>query len=244
MRVDGLNGQGVIWHDVECGGFEADLPLWAELADAGGEPLLELGCGTGRVALHLARLGHRVAAIDVERDLVEALRERAERAGLEVAAEQDDAAGFELDRRFALILAPMQLIQLLDGPRRRLDCLRSAASHLLPGGRLALAIVDGAPTGIPAAPLVPDVRELDGWVYSSLPLGALRDGDVLEVERLRQAVDPEGHLSEARDTVQLQILSPQQLEAEAGAAGLRPVARRLIEPTQSHVGSTVVVLEA
>jgi SAM-dependent methyltransferase len=233
----------VIWHDAECGAFDADLALWAELAQSSGGPVLELGCGSGRVALHLARHGHRVAAIDLDLALVDALRERAAAEGLEVAARPADAADFKLEQSFALILAPMQLIQLLDGAGARTSCLRACVSHLAPGGRLALAIVEGVPTGVPPSALLPDVREHDGWVYSSLPLGARSEGAALLVERLRQVVDPDGHLTESRDTVRLQTLSADQLEEEARSAGLQPTARRSIEPTSGHVGSTVVVLE-
>jgi SAM-dependent methyltransferase len=234
----------VIWHDAECGAFEADLPLWAELAQQTGDPQLELGCGSGRVTLQLARRGHRVSGIDTDPALLAALSARAAGEGLDIGAQQADAAGFQLDERFALILAPMQMIQLLDGTAARRSCMEAAAAHLRPGGRIALAIVDGVPAGVPPAPLLPDVREQDGWVYSSLPLGARHEDGALVVERLRQAVDPAGHLTESRDTVRLQVLSAGRLEEEARSAGLNPAGRRSIEPTSSHVGSTVVVLEA
>jgi SAM-dependent methyltransferase len=233
----------VIWHDVECGAFDADLPLWAALAQASAGPLLELGCGSGRVALHLARLGHRVIAIDSDPALIDALRDRAAEEGLDVAARAADAVDFKLDQSFALIVAPMQLIQLLDGAGARASCLRACSSQMAPGARLALAIVDGVPTGVPPSPLLPDVREHEGWVYSSLPLGARHDGAALVVERLRQVVDPEGHLTETRDSVRLQTLSADKLEEEARSVGLRPIGRRWIDPTSNHVGSTVVVLE-
>ena len=54
----------VIWHDVECGGYAADLPLWRELARAEAGPVLDVGAGAGRVALELARHGHDVTALD------------------------------------------------------------------------------------------------------------------------------------------------------------------------------------
>ena len=72
-----------VWHDVECGGYTADLAAWEELADRVDGPVLELGCGTGRVALHLARRGGEVWAVDADPSLLDALRARAvaERAG-------------------------------------------------------------------------------------------------------------------------------------------------------------------
>jgi SAM-dependent methyltransferase len=234
----------VVWHDVECGAYEADLPLWVELAEAAEGPVLELGCGTGRVALHLARRGHAVVGIDIDADLIAELRDRAANEGLTVGAEQADAAGFSLDENFGLIVAPMQLVQLLPGADSRRECLRAAAAHLAPHGVVALAVVETGVTSVPPSPLLPDVRERDGWVYSSLPLGAIRERDSLLVERLRQTVDPDGHLEETHDTVRLQMLTAAELEEEGRSAGLRPAGRRHIEPTDAHVGSTVVLLEA
>jgi SAM-dependent methyltransferase len=234
----------VVWHDVECGAYEADLQLWEELAEAAEGPVLELGCGTGRVALHLARRGHTVVGIDSDADLIAELRERAAAEGLTVGAEKADAAGFSLDENFGLIVAPMQLVQLLPGADSRRECLGAAAAHLAPHGVVALAVVETGVTSVPPSPLLPDVRERDGWVYSSMPLGAIREGDSLLVERLRQTVGPDGHLEETHDAVRLQMLSAAQLEEEGRSAGLRPAGRRRIDTTDAHVGSTVVLLEA
>ncbi|MGH2956022.1 MAG: hypothetical protein ACRDL6_03400, partial [Solirubrobacterales bacterium] len=58
--------QVAIWQDVEFGGYAADLPLWLELGRAADGPVLELGAGAGRVALHLAE--RKLAVIALERD--------------------------------------------------------------------------------------------------------------------------------------------------------------------------------
>ncbi len=235
----------VIWHDLECGGFDADLGLWEELADAAGGPILDLGCGTGRVALHLARRGHAVHGLDLDPGLIAALEQRAAGAGVELTATPGDARAFDLDPPFALVLAPMQLLQVLAGAEDRIACLECVRRHLEPGGRVAAAIVDGFPDELTddAGPPLPDARELDGWIYSSLPLDAGLDGDTIFVRRLRQTVSPAGELDDELDEVSLRLLRAETIEVEAGRAGLVPAGRRQIPPTDLHVGSTVLLLE-
>jgi SAM-dependent methyltransferase len=235
----------VIWHDVECGGYEGDLALWRELAAAGG-PILDLGCGTGRVALDLARRGHRVHGLDLDPELVAAFNERATAAALPATASAADAREFDLGEEFAVVLAPMQFVQVLGGASERLACLRCARRHLRPAGRLAVAIVDGMPAELieEAAPPLPDTREVEGWIYSSLPLDAGLDAGTIVVRRLRQTVSPTGALSDELDEVPLRLLSVETIEAEAMEAGLVPAGRHAIPPTDSHVGSVVALLEA
>jgi SAM-dependent methyltransferase len=242
----------VVWHDAECGGYAADLVLWEELAAAAEGPVLDLGCGTGRVTLHLARRGYGVVGVDQDAELVEALRERAD--GLPAHGAIGDARELELGAEFACVIAPMQLIQLLAGEAERLACLRGIASHLSPGGVAALAIVEDVEEEAgatfpshgwerrPSEPPLPDTREVDGVVYSSLPLPTVLDGGALLVRRLRQVVSLEGLLSEEESTTALRELSAAQLEREGTAAGLEPLPRRSVPPTDDHVGSTVVVL--
>jgi SAM-dependent methyltransferase len=236
----------VIWHDVECGGYEGDLELWRELAGSAEGPILDLGCGTGRVALDLARHGHRVRGLDLDPELVAALNARAAAAGLPAEATAGDARDFSLDEEFALAMATMQLIQVLAGPAERISCLRRAAHHLSPGGCLAVAIVDGFPDELidEGAPLLPDTREVDGWVYSSLPLDAALDSGSIVVRRLRQTVSPSGGLTDELDEIPLRLLRAETVEAEAREAGLEPTGRRQIAPTDTHVGSAVLLLEA
>lgn len=240
-RRAGARDPSVIWHEAECESYEADLPLWAELAGATSGATLDLGCGTGRVALHLAKRGHPVRGLDLDPELVAVLRERA--AGLPVRASVGDVTDFELGVEFGLVLVPMQLVQMLAGAEERERCLRCVGAHLTLGGLAAFAIVDGMPGPVDTAPLLPDTREVDGWVYSSLPIEARIDTGTLRARRLRQTVSPTGELSEEMDEVLLQVLDAAALEAEAESIGLKPAGRRVIPPSEDHVGSTVVLLE-
>jgi SAM-dependent methyltransferase len=223
-----------IWHELECGAYEADLALWEELAEAAEGPILDLGCGTGRVAVHLARRGLDVRGLDVDATLIEGLP----------LAERGDARAFELNREFGLILAPMQLIQLFGDEDERRDCLRCVATHLKRGGLAAFAIVESMPAPVDLPPPLPDAREIDGWVFSSLPLHAQVGKDEISVRRLRQTVSPAGELTEEVDEARLRLLDARTLEKEARMAGLRPAGRRHVPATADHVGSTVVLLRA
>lgn len=232
--------EAVVWHDLECGSYAADLALWEELAVAARGEVLDLGCGTGRVAVHLARRGHSVIGLDVDGELLATLDQRAE--GLPLTTVAADARDFHLDREVALVLAPMQTLQLLDGPADREACLRQVAAHLRPGGRFAGAILEAMPEPDGSPPPLPDVREVDGWVYSSLAVEAAVGSGEIVIHRLREIVSPAGELRSEHNRVRIATFPAEQLEAEAEAAGLVPVERREIEPTDIHVGSTVVVL--
>ncbi len=236
----------VIWHDIECGGYQGDLALWREIAVAAAGPVLDLGCGSGRVALDLARQGLPTHGLDLDPDLVAAFNERATAAGLPARASQGDARDFELELEFGMVLAPMQLFQLLHTPAERIESMACARRHLPAGGTLALAIVDGFPDELveEAPSPLPDTREIDGWVYSSLPLDAGLDDGAIVVRRLRQTVSPGGDLSDELDEIPLRLLSAETIEAEGLEAGFELAGRRQVAPTDAHVGSVVVLLEA
>jgi SAM-dependent methyltransferase len=232
-----------VWHEVECGGYSADLAVWEELADAAAAPLLELGCGTGRVALHLAERGHEVWAVDTDPALLQALEANPSRERLALHAVCADVRALALGRRFELIIAPMQLIQMLGGVDQRRAAMEGAASHLTPAGRLAMAVVEHPASSLDrAAAGLPDIRERDGWVYSSLPTMAPTPGGGVEIRRLRQAVAPDGELSEEDHVDRLDALDAGALEAEAAATGLRPIGRLEVPATEGYLGATVVVL--
>lgn len=215
----------VIWHDVECGGYDADLPLWRELAVS---PVLDVGAGTGRVALDLARRGHEVTALDRDPELLAELDRRAAGRVRTVCA---DAEGFALPERFACVLVPMQTIQLLGD---RPAFLRAARAHLRAGGFLAAAIADALEEFEGPLP-VPDVR---GRYVSQPTAVRVRDG-VARLERVR-----DDGTTRSTDVVELRELTAEQLEAEGRAAGFVPRPALRVAETPDHVGSTVVVLGA
>lgn len=235
------------WHELECGPYAADLALWRELAERIGGPVLELGCGSGRVALDLARTGVPVLGVDLNPALIERLNEQARERDLPARGEVADIRGPLPGSQFALVLAPMQVLQLLAGSEERIGALRAAAERLGPAGLCAAAIVDGVPAGASAragGEAEPDRGEWDGWRYESRPLGAeVREGRLV-VSRLRRRTSPDGEVAEELHRDSLAVLTAAELEAEGERAGLRPVERALIPDDEDYVGSTIVIWEA
>jgi SAM-dependent methyltransferase len=234
--------EAVIWHDVECASYATDFEVWDSLA---ADPLLDIGCGTGRVALRLAAAGHDVTGLDSEPALINALSSRARERGLRVRTAVGDARSFDLGRTFALVIAPMQVAQLMGGAAGRADMLRSVRRHLEPGGLFAAALADPF-DGVEDDPLppLPDVAEHDGWVFSSMPVRLILEDDATVIERLRQTVSPAGDLTESAGVVRLDDVPPGLLESEAEPLGFRVLERQQIAETDRYVGSTVVMLEA
>ena len=155
-----------------------------------------------------------------------------------------DARSFDLGRRFALCLVPMQTIQLLGGSQGRTAFLRCAREQLLDEGLLAIAIAAEldlfeVPPGAPSP--LPDVCEIDGIVYTSRPTAVRADGDGFILERERQVVTGAGELSSECDQIHLDRLDAAQLEREGVTAKLVPTGRTEIPATEDHVGTEVVM---
>ena len=236
----------IAWHDVENGSYDADLDVWHALAaaHAGSEPVLDVGAGTGRVALHLAGLGYPVVAFDTEEVLLRALEHRAE--GLPVETVVGDARTMRLDRRFGLIIAPMQTVQLLEGADGRAAFLRAAREHLLPGGVLASAIahpLEGFDSS-EVEPPAPDFGESGEVWLASRPVAILDEGHRVALVRELEAVEPDGTRTVERDVIYLDRLPPKTLEEEGAAAGLQRARPLLIPATDDYIASTVVMLHA
>jgi predicted O-methyltransferase YrrM len=240
--------EGAIWQQVEFGSYTADLPLWSELAEAANGPVLELGSGAGRVALELAEAGHELISVERDPGLAGQLRASAEERGLSVAvvvADLGSPADLRLPSRPALAIGPLHLIQELDGAAR--PALLGRLTELMaPGATVALTVVDETTllsAGTAATQILPDMRELDGWVYSSEPLWVQVGDEALRVRRLRERVSPEGRMERTVHDELLHRVSPDRLELEAEEAGLRRAGRHQISSGPNEADSAAVLLE-
>jgi SAM-dependent methyltransferase len=119
-----------------------DLAFYLETAAASRGPVLELGCGTGRIALPMAESGWRVTGLDISRRMLK----RAEQKRSFLAPERrdllrlvhGDMTGFDLHEQFPLIIIPFRPFQHLLSVEAQLGCLLCARRHLADGGRLVM----------------------------------------------------------------------------------------------------------
>jgi SAM-dependent methyltransferase len=241
--------RAVVWHDLECGGYRVDLPAWLELAERAGGPVLDVGAGTGRVSLALARAGHPVTAVDRDRALLDALDQRA--AAMEIETVCADARTLDLSRReYALCVMPMQTIQLLGGADGRVAFLARARAHVRAGGLVACAILGEVEpfdcSGGSIGP-TPESARVDGFEYVSRAIRVGRSRRTVSIERERRIVDESatGRLSDVdfeRDVIELDRVSVATLRRDARAAGLQVEPGVTVAATDEHVGSSVVVM--
>ena len=121
-----------------------DVLFYRDAAREFDDPVLELGCGTGRIAMALAQAGNRITGLDIsERMLERAIKKR---AALRVEARerihfvQGDMAHFDLGEKFHLVIIPFRPFQHLLEVRQQMDCLDCVRKHLATGGRLILDV--------------------------------------------------------------------------------------------------------
>ena len=223
------------FYDLDVDGYDADIDLYRVLASQvtrrGARPatVLELGCGTGRVAEALGRAGHPVTAVDVSAAMIARCRERCR--GLPVRGLRGDMRALDLGERFRLVLVPLGGLEHMESAVALASALSTVERHLAPGG---LAVVDVA------APqpedLAPGAQPLvQGWTRELPSTGGAAASSVTKLvslearpsEGLRNVtwhfdVQPQGGALE-RVTVRfsLRMITAGERELAAALAGLR-----------------------
>ena len=126
------------FYDWAVGEYDADVFFYSEMARRLDAPVLELGTGTGRVAIPLADAGCSVYGIDNSQAMLEVARSRAARAGISIQLQQADLCAYEFTERFGLIFCALDSFLHLLTQERQIAALRLARGHLAPGGRIVL----------------------------------------------------------------------------------------------------------
>jgi len=117
-----------------------DVAFYRDAARDFGDPILELGCGTGRITMALAQMGKRVTGLDISEKMLE--RAALKRSALyteereRVHLVQGDMVKFDLGEKFKLVIIPFRPFQHLLEVSQQMDCLNCVRKHVARGGRL------------------------------------------------------------------------------------------------------------
>jgi SAM-dependent methyltransferase len=145
-RMDEYDRTDAAIYDCYATGVSGDVAFYVDEAKRSSPPVLELGCGTGRILIPVAETGVEVVGVDRSPSMLAVAKERVAELSSEVQARielvQGDMRHFSLGRRFGLIMIPYRsFLHLLtsDDERAALGCVRN---HLSDEGRLVFNVFD------------------------------------------------------------------------------------------------------
>jgi SAM-dependent methyltransferase len=127
-------------YDSQHKGFDEDIPFYTKRARMYGEPILELACGTGRIAIPMAKEGLRITGLDVSASMLAEARKKSAEQGLDIEWIETDCRDFHLETRFNLIFLPFNSIAHLLDPESIESCFSCVREHLTPEGRFIIDI--------------------------------------------------------------------------------------------------------
>jgi len=117
--------------------LHADIPFYIDYAAKQNGEILELGCGTGRVAIALAKQGFRVTGLDLSEQMLEVFRQKLEaqpELKNKISIIHGNMACFSFDHKFSLIIAPFRAFQALTDDKDIEMSLNCIKNHLTDNG--------------------------------------------------------------------------------------------------------------
>ena len=130
-------------YDRWCAGVDHDIAFYVLACEGALGPIIELGAGSGRIAVELARHGHRVIALDAAPAMLAQAERRAKRHDVSITTVVGDLREPPGDLpRSDCVIAPFRTFMHLAGDAERVRALRAAASLLAPGGRFIFDVFE------------------------------------------------------------------------------------------------------
>ena len=189
-------------YDVVYAHLREDVAFYVDLARASGGPVLEVGCGTGRVLIPTLEAGVEIHGLDLAPSMLETLRSKAAARGLAPRVYQGDMRDFTMPGRYRLVTIPFRAFMHLESTEDQIRTLRCIREHLEPGGLLAFNLF---------YPSLDHVRRSDGVRALSIEATRPETGlpvrafDVSRYDRVNQRVAVEREIlagePDGRETV-------------------------------------------
>jgi SAM-dependent methyltransferase len=200
-------------YDLENKGFEPNGPFFLALAQRSGGPVLELGCGTGRITIPLAQQGINITGLDAAAEMLE--RARAKAQDLPIRWIEADARTFHLERQYNLIFEARTFEHFLTRADQE-AVLARVHEHLAPEGLFALSV------GFTRPELMGSTGMHDWFSYKNETGQEMRVSGTYEYDPVSQISietahrswrDAEGRERVKRTPLALRHFFPQEMEA-------------------------------
>jgi SAM-dependent methyltransferase len=215
-------------YEAEHVGWDDDLEMYTAFARRTGSPVLDLGCGSGRVAVPLAVAGFEVRGIDASDALLAIAHGKARDKSVKVDLRRDDMRRFSTDQSYALVLCSLDTFLHLESLEDQIDTLQAVHAALRPGGTFVvdlfhpvlerLAARDGVLRfqGAFAGPGGTTVTHLVAWDVDPA-------AQTILATHLYDLATPEGALQRRTATMRLRYVHRFELEHALRSVGFRQI---------------------
>lgn len=215
------------FYDLDFEDFHDDASFYQRLVELHGERVLELGAGTGRIAVPLAEAGAKVTGVDLSEGMLRIARERAGRAPLKLV--EGDIREVRLRGRFDLVIAPLGTLQHMETPSDFVAALETMAHHLAEGGVAVVDVESPVPDDFDPRPQPLIQHWTKGWrggrVTKVVSVDAIPSEGTREVTWHYDVADAAGNLRRVTSVFPLRTYTSPEIELGARIAGLRVAAR-------------------
>jgi SAM-dependent methyltransferase len=222
-----LYGPWAPFYDLDLGGRDDDVLLLSQFCDRCGSPILELGCGTGRLLLPLAREGYRLTGVDSSPAMLAHARRKLSEEGMDcrVTLVEQDMRALAIDERFNLAFCVLNSFMHLPTLEDQLAALDGVFRHLNPGGVLLLDLFNPdlsrllePPGQVTLEKVMVDPRTGHS-VSKSFARHVNRGEQTIHVTYSLDDVDDEGHVHRTLYSFSLRYLFRAELEVLLRHAG-------------------------
>ncbi len=211
-------------YDLVCDAFADDYPFIEQWAKTTGGPMLDLACGTGRMAIHMALKGYQVTGVDIMPEMIAKAKQKTADREASVEYVVSDARDFHLNKQFPLVFMLMNAFQFLLEREDHEGMLAGVREHLQPDGYFLFE------TRNPNPRMLFEVRHPEGERYTTADGGQVTITDQAYYDPMTQiqhyTVDYQFHYADGRHEARTQHTSlryvfPQEMESLLHYNGFR-----------------------
>lgn len=217
------------FYDLDFEDFTDDVAFYQRLVEIHGTHVLELGAGTGRVAVPLAEAGAAVTGVDLSPGMFVVARQRAKTAGVDLTLVEDDVREVRLREKFDLVIAPLGTLQHMETPDDAVRALLTMAEHLAEGGVAVIDVESPVPDDFDPSPQPLIQHWTKPWrggrVTKIVSVDAIPSEGFKVVTWHYDVTDAKGRLTRVTREFPLRTFTSPEIELAGRLAGMRVAAR-------------------